>query len=139
MHTVNSLDGGQTVDEICKTALEKGLSGVSITDHVDMWFYDKKNTEEKIKNCIKQVSDMQKKYLGKLKIFLHLINFPKVEVVFTKLIGNFYGFFLIFKVFYTFLKIFFGISIVFQIRKKNSKISFRYVYIPKILRNFKIV
>lgn len=69
MHTVNSLDGGQTVDEICKTALEKGLSGVSITDHVDMWFYDKENTEGRIKNCIKQVSDMQKKYLGKLKIF----------------------------------------------------------------------
>ncbi|MGN0182020.1 MAG: histidinol-phosphatase HisJ family protein [Candidatus Ornithomonoglobus sp.] len=68
MHTVNSLDGGQTVEEICQTAAARGLSGVSITDHVDMWFYKRENTEERIRTCIEQVNSARERYIGRLKL-----------------------------------------------------------------------
>ncbi|MBR0277378.1 MAG: PHP domain-containing protein [Clostridia bacterium] len=37
-HTNCSLDGKQTIDELCKSAIEKGVLGVAVTDHADMWF-----------------------------------------------------------------------------------------------------
>lgn len=68
MHTHNSLDSKQTLDEICESAIKKGLEGVAITDHIDMWFYDRENTEERIDNCIKEVNAAKKKYGDKLDI-----------------------------------------------------------------------
>ncbi len=69
MHTYNSLDGGQTVDELCESAIEKGLTGAAVTDHVDMWFYNDENTEERIKKCISQVNTAREKYENRLKLF----------------------------------------------------------------------
>ena len=37
-HTVNS-DGQQTVADMCQAAYEKGMPGLTITDHCDMNFY----------------------------------------------------------------------------------------------------
>ncbi|HIT84288.1 MAG TPA: histidinol-phosphatase HisJ family protein [Candidatus Ornithomonoglobus intestinigallinarum] len=69
MHTVNSLDGGQTVDELCGAAIEKGVSGAAVTDHVDMWFYERENTEDRIRSCMEQISAAREKYAGRLEIF----------------------------------------------------------------------
>lgn len=36
LHTTFSNDGKQTPDELCRTALEKGLTYIAITDHMDL-------------------------------------------------------------------------------------------------------
>ena len=36
IHSINSFDGKQSVEEICRTALEKKLSGVTVSDHADL-------------------------------------------------------------------------------------------------------
>ena len=69
MHTKNSPDSKQTIDEVCTSAITRGLNGIAITDHVDMWFYKKENTEERIRCCIKDVNAAREKYKDKLNIF----------------------------------------------------------------------
>lgn len=69
IHTKNSHDSEQTLDEVCTFAIEKGLKGIAICDHVDMWFAKDLNTCDMMKTCIKEVKEAQKKYEGKLKIF----------------------------------------------------------------------
>ncbi len=69
MHTKNSPDSKQTIDEVCTSAIARGLNGIAITDHVDMWFYKKENTEERIRCCIKDVNAAREKYKDKLNIF----------------------------------------------------------------------
>lgn len=69
MHTANSLDGKQTVGELCRAAAKKGLNGVSVTDHVDMWFYERENTEDRIKKCIAEINEEKQKYEGALEVF----------------------------------------------------------------------
>lgn len=68
IHTKNSLDGRQTVSEICDRAVSAGLSGISITDHVDMWFYDAENTQQRISACIAETSAAREKYKNKLQV-----------------------------------------------------------------------
>lgn len=68
MHTVNSLDGGQTVNELCECAIKKGLKGAAVTDHVDMWFYKSENTYNRIKQCIDQVKAASEKYENRFKL-----------------------------------------------------------------------
>ena len=41
IHSKNSHDGKQSVDEICRSALAKGLSGIAVCDHADTWFFEK--------------------------------------------------------------------------------------------------
>ncbi len=66
-HSTNS-DGRNSVDELCLSAIEKGIGGILITDHADMNFYNERNTYERIKKLIADVSKAKAKYDGKLKI-----------------------------------------------------------------------
>ncbi len=70
MHSNNSLDGGQSVDDACRAAIEKGLTGIAITDHVDVWFFDRENTVQRFINCMADVNAAREKYGDKLKIFM---------------------------------------------------------------------
>lgn len=67
-HSTNS-DGKNSIDELCLSAIEKSMSGITITDHADMNFYNERNTYERIKNSIKETEDAKEKYKGKLKVF----------------------------------------------------------------------
>lgn len=67
-HSTNS-DGRNSVEEMCVSAIEKGIDGIMITDHADMNFYNECNIYEKIKNSMLDISNAQKKYSDKLKIF----------------------------------------------------------------------
>ena len=67
-HSTNS-DGKNSVEEMCVSAIEKGIDGITITDHADMNFYNEHNIYEKIKKSMQDISDAQKKHSGKLKIF----------------------------------------------------------------------
>ncbi len=69
IHSKNSHDSKQTLDDICTTAIEKGLKGVSICDHADGGLAIVQNTIENIKNCIEDVKEARKKYGSQLKIF----------------------------------------------------------------------
>lgn len=69
IHTCNSHDSKQTVDELCESAISKNLQGVAITDHVDMWFCESDNTYENISACIAETNSAREKYADKLNIF----------------------------------------------------------------------
>lgn len=68
IHTKNSVDSKQTIDEVCKAAIKAGLSSVSICDHADMWFIKERNTVNMLKNCINELDEAKRTYLGRLKI-----------------------------------------------------------------------
>lgn len=69
IHTKNSPDSKQLLDEACESAIKKGLSGISVTDHVDMWFHEKENTRERIANSISEAIAAGEKYKGWLSVF----------------------------------------------------------------------
>ncbi len=66
-HSTNS-DGKNSIDELCINSIEKSLSGITITDHADMNFYNERNTFERIKNSIEETQEAKEKYKGKLKV-----------------------------------------------------------------------
>ena len=44
VHSHHSHDSRQTMEELYRAALEKGLSGVAVTDHADIWYVEKDET-----------------------------------------------------------------------------------------------
>lgn len=70
-HTVNSPDGLQTIDELCLTAIEKGVKGVAVTEHTHLspvylhYFPDFKPLPA-IRQGIKDVLYGQEKYGDRL-------------------------------------------------------------------------
>ncbi len=69
IHSTNSFDGKQTVDEICRSALSKGLTGVTVSDHADIWYYVSEKVFESITSSVKDVSEAAVRYDGRLKLF----------------------------------------------------------------------
>lgn len=68
MHSRNSVDSKQTLDEICKQAIQIGLEGIAVCDHVDLWFVESLNTEQAIRNCISDVNQAKERYGASLDI-----------------------------------------------------------------------
>lgn len=66
-HTTNS-DGRNMLDEMCLAAIEKGATGITITDHADMNFYESRDTLNRIKNCIQQICQAQEVYKDQLEL-----------------------------------------------------------------------
>lgn len=66
-HTNNSLDSNRTMDELIKCAMDKGLTGIAVTDHAETWYFEQHQVIKHITDCINQVKDAKKKYT--LKIF----------------------------------------------------------------------
>lgn len=69
IHTDNSLDGRQSVDDACRAAIEKGLSGIAITDHADICFFEKDDTINRFKKLISDINHAKEKYAGQLEIY----------------------------------------------------------------------
>lgn len=70
IHTNNSPDSKQTIDEICMAAIEKGLCAISICDHAEVSIVGTLNHRyEDIENSIRDVKMARDKYKGQLKIF----------------------------------------------------------------------
>ena len=69
MHTVNSHDGKQTVWEACEAAIARGLSGISVTDHADTWFFERDNTLVNIAQSVERAKEADEKYKGRLRVF----------------------------------------------------------------------
>ena len=78
-HTVNS-DGRQTVEEMCRAAAEKGVAGITITDHADMNFYEARDHFNRICKSVSEIQAEKEKYAGQLEVLcgveLHLNTSP---------------------------------------------------------------
>lgn len=68
IHSHHSHDSKQSVEEACIAAIEKGVRGITITDHVDLWYIEERNTVREIKACILDVRMMKEKYGDRLKV-----------------------------------------------------------------------
>ena len=67
MHTANS-DGKSTIDQMCQAAVDKGVSGIAITDHADMNFYESRDTYNRIKGAVSQIHRAQEAWEGQLEL-----------------------------------------------------------------------
>lgn len=74
VHSSNSFDGESTVREICESAVKKGISSVTITDHMEapeIRFGDKSvygNAVESITQSVSDVEELSAEYDGRLKL-----------------------------------------------------------------------
>ena len=69
MHSTFSADSKMTFDEICETAIQKGLNEIAITDHHDIDYQDDKIEFLLDKeNYLKKLKKYQEKYYGQLII-----------------------------------------------------------------------
>ena len=69
VHTNFSHDSSQEPEGNCIAAIEKGLAGIAITDHADMWYYNKRKTLDHIVASTDKAGELNEKYRGKLKVF----------------------------------------------------------------------
>lgn len=67
-HTDSSHDARQTIDELCVSAIEKGLTGVAVTDHANLTEYSERLVS-RLKRSISQSKEANEKYQGKLRVF----------------------------------------------------------------------
>ncbi len=68
IHSNNSVDGKQTVSEICETAIDLGLRGVAITDHANTHTYITSGIHPRIVSLISDVAAAREKYGDRIKI-----------------------------------------------------------------------
>ena len=67
IHSINSHDGRETIDDLCAHAIKIGLSGIAISDHTLPAPYGCEDYEN-IKNSIEEVRECQDKYKGNLTV-----------------------------------------------------------------------
>ncbi len=68
LHSKYSFDGAHELRDICETAIERGLSEIAITDHMDI--YSDKPYEYILdcKSLYKELEEMKEAYRGRLKV-----------------------------------------------------------------------
>lgn len=54
---------------MCTEAIEKGVKGIAITDHMNTRVFDKENTLKNIQEMIPDVEHAKEKYKDKLQVF----------------------------------------------------------------------
>lgn len=68
IHSKNSHDGKDTLDALCLSAIEKGVKGLAITDHIDMHSYVERNAYQTIQQSIADTKAAREKYKDRLKV-----------------------------------------------------------------------
>lgn len=68
IHTNNSPDSNQTIDDVCNAAINKGMKLISICDHAEVSLFNLFDFHQLIKNSIEDIESAQIKYHDKLKI-----------------------------------------------------------------------
>lgn len=68
IHTNNSHDSEQSIDALCRSAIEKGVKAVSLTDHADPYAYTEEHNTKVILGMLKDAEYAKKAYGNKLKI-----------------------------------------------------------------------
>jgi histidinol-phosphatase (PHP family) len=68
VHSKYSVDSNAQLQEIFDTAIERGLTGVAITDHVPFWYYKNGFDNTALLECKNEIQSLKEKYQGRLKI-----------------------------------------------------------------------
>ena len=66
-HSTNS-DGRQSVEEMCLSAIERGVTGFAVTDHADMNFYESRDTYNRICRSLEDIKRAREAYGDKLHL-----------------------------------------------------------------------
>ncbi len=66
-HSINSHDGRETIDALCKQAIKIGLSGIAISDHTLPAPHDCR-VYENIRKSIEETRECAEKYKGKITV-----------------------------------------------------------------------
>ena len=66
-HSLNS-DGKFSVDDMCLAAIEKGVTGIAVTDHADMNFYESRNTPQRIGTSAAEIRSAAERYGDRLEV-----------------------------------------------------------------------
>lgn len=69
-HTLNSHDSKQSIEELCISAIEKGLKAITVTNHVDTFAYTEEHNSNVIYADIEDVKRAKAAFGDKLKILL---------------------------------------------------------------------
>lgn len=69
VHSCHSPDSQQPFDQICWAALKKGLRGIAITDHADLWFLKEAHTFQEIAGSIADAREAAGRYGDRLRVF----------------------------------------------------------------------
>lgn len=67
-HTNHSLDSAQMPDELCLSAIEKGVAGLTVSDHADIYTFVEDYSYDRIVASVAETEKMRKKYAGRLEI-----------------------------------------------------------------------
>lgn len=73
IHSNNSFDAHDSVEDICLAAIEKGIDTITITDHCETWAINKPDFEfgdfnTRIPKSIKDTEKCAEKYKGKIQV-----------------------------------------------------------------------
>ncbi len=69
IHSGHSPDGHSGLEDICLTAISKGLKGIAICDHTNMRSYERHNPYERMKRCIAELKEIKERYGKQIEIF----------------------------------------------------------------------
>lgn len=69
IHSCCSHDSNETLENICRSALTKGLKGISITDHANMSKAETEHIFEKIASSAAEVAEADARFHGTLRVF----------------------------------------------------------------------
>jgi len=74
IHSNNSFDAFDPVDEMCLAAIEKNIHSITFTDHCETWaiddvYEDFGDFKISIPKSLKEIAECQKKYSDKIKIY----------------------------------------------------------------------
>jgi histidinol-phosphatase (PHP family) len=68
VHSKYSVDSKSKLEDIFDLAIQRGLTGVAITDHVPFWYYKNGFDKTSLIDCKKEILSLKQQYQGKLKI-----------------------------------------------------------------------
>ncbi len=67
-HSHFSFDGSESVEVLCRAAIEKGLEGICITDHCDLGRYSIENWESQMSGSVLETLEARERYRGVLEV-----------------------------------------------------------------------
>ncbi|MEE1137660.1 MAG: histidinol-phosphatase HisJ family protein [Acutalibacteraceae bacterium] len=68
MHTLGSFDGNYPAADMCRAAVENGLSVIAITDHFDVDFFERHNLDVRQKTSYEDICGAKTEFESKIKL-----------------------------------------------------------------------
>lgn len=68
LHTANSPDSKTTVEELCSVAIARGMSGIAITDHVDLVYPGRRDIFRTLQGSLSDAGRASRDNIGTLRV-----------------------------------------------------------------------